>query len=244
MKKHTTRNQLAIKGEAFVDSMLAGHALAHKIDRSKDLGLDFICEWLNRETPTGLLFGIQVKTRSAPTVIAGNPLVSRLNGLDQFKIKFDGDKIDRRTLDYWRGFSFPVFVFLVHMDGGIADCYYKRYTPILHSSAKPEEEYFYKVWKDAQFLALVKRPSYVGTGGFCRDLFFDHLRCEHNKGMLSGIDPAKLGLNGYKEDTLYEGVYNQYEPKIEETFRKYQRFFESRQAEPSAPPPDDDDFDK
>ena len=73
MKKYAFTTQLSNKGESFVESILAGYALAHKIERSKDLGLDFICEWVNEEDPTGLLFGIQVKTRSDPEVTAVDP---------------------------------------------------------------------------------------------------------------------------------------------------------------------------
>ena len=224
-KKYIVSQQLANRGESFVENILSGYALPHKIDTSKDLGLDFICEWVHGENPTQLLFGIQVKTRSTPTVTAVNPAVSRLNGLDQFEISFDGDVFNQDTLDYWRGFNFPVFLFLVHLNGATLECYYKRYTPILHDSAKPTEEYFYKVYKENQFLAFVDRSGsdYPKTGGFCRDLFFDHLRCEHSKGMLSGIDPVQLGLVGYTDGSLYEGVYNKYKPKMRETFEKYKK---------------------
>lgn len=227
-KQYIRTQQLANRGESFVENILSGFALAHKVDQSKDLGLDFICEWVHGEKPTQLLFGIQVKTRSEPRITPAEPLVSHLNGLDQFNISFDGDNFNQNTLDYWEGFNFPVFVFLVHMNGSVLDCYYKRYTPIIHNSAKPTEEHFYKVWKENQFLAFIDRTGadYPKTGGFCRDLFFDHLRCQHNKGMLSGVDPAQLGLSGYRDGALYEGVYSQYASKIKSTFEKYKKYID------------------
>jgi hypothetical protein len=41
--------------------------------------------------------------------------------------------------------------------------------------------------------------------------------------MLSGVDPTQLGLSGYSNDQLYEGVYNQYKDKMKKTFEKYQK---------------------
>jgi hypothetical protein len=187
--------------------------------------LDFICEWVYGKQPTQLLFGIQVKTRTDPQVVPATPSISSLNGLQQFDISFHGDRIDNNTLEYWRGFNFPVFLFLVHSNDEILNCYYKRYTPILHESDKPTEEKFYKVYEQNQFRAFVDRAgtNFPKTGGFCRDLFFDHLRCVHDKGMLSGVDPTQLGLSGYSNDQLYEGVYNQYKDKMKKTFEKYQK---------------------
>ena len=62
------------------------------------------------------------------------------------------------------------------------------------------------------------------TGGFCRDLFIDHLRCQHNKGMLSGANPKDLGLNYYQKDVLYKGVFESYKDKIKSTFEMYKKF--------------------
>ena len=49
-------------GEAFVESILSEYAIVHKIDGSKDVGLDMLCEWVKGESPTQILFAIQVKT--------------------------------------------------------------------------------------------------------------------------------------------------------------------------------------
>lgn len=244
-KQYITSHQLSNRGESFVENIISGHTLAHKIDRSKDLGLDFICEWVAGQNPTQLLFGIQVKTRSNPIITPVDPLISRLNGLEQYKINFDGDGLNDDTFEYWKGFNFPVFLFLVHMNGAIVNCYYKRYTPILHDSAKPTEENYFKVYENNLFLAFHERPGNLQTGGFGRDLFFDHLRCEHSKGMLSGIDPSDLGLEGYRNGDLYEGVYNKYVPIMKATYEKYKIIFDddslNPETAPSAPPPDEND---
>ena len=102
------------------------------------------------------------------------------------------------------------------------DCYYKRYTPIVHKKARENSEVFYKVNDKNEFLAFKHEKSFCG--GFCRDLFFDHLRCQHNKGMLSGINPQDLGLTHWKADVLYEGVFDNYKEKIKDTLKKYKRF--------------------
>jgi len=62
------------------------------------------------------------------------------------------------------------------------------------------------------------------TWGFCRDLFFDHLKCQHYKGMLSGVNPKDIGLSGWEQDTLYKGVFDHYKDKIRETYERYEKW--------------------
>ena len=204
------------KGEALVESVLAEHAIVHKIDGSKDVGLDMLCEWVNGENPTQLLFGVQVKTRNIR--LKAKNAKSRLNSLEEYE---GNVAIKQTTLDYWRGFDFPVFVFLVALENGKRAIYYKRYTSILHGLRNHTDEPFYLATEGDKFQAYVKGPK---TGGFCRDLFFDHLRCQHKKGMLSGIDPTDLGLVGWVKDTLYKGVFDQYKNKIRATYERYKKF--------------------
>ena len=58
--------QLGNKGEAYLEVFLSNFCLTHKIARSNDIGIDFFCEWFYGESPTSLLFAIQVKTLSNP----------------------------------------------------------------------------------------------------------------------------------------------------------------------------------
>jgi len=58
MPKYLKSKQIGNKGEAFFESLISEYAIAHKIDSSKDVGLDFLCEWVYGEKPTQLLFGV------------------------------------------------------------------------------------------------------------------------------------------------------------------------------------------
>ncbi|MFC1663333.1 DUF4365 domain-containing protein [Patescibacteria group bacterium] len=219
-RKYIRAQQLGNKGEAFFESLLSEKSLVHKIDRSKDIGFDFLCEWVSGERPSRLLFGVQVKTRSRIREIEGG--ISRLNGLSQFKIRTDV-QVSKDTREYWKGFDFPIFMFLIHFGRSAANVYYKRYTPVLHNTAKEGEEYFYKVNNGNKFLAIIQRDD-SRSGGFCRDLYIDHLRCQYNKGMLSGIDPRDLGLEGYRKGDIFSDIVSKYREKITQTLREYESF--------------------
>lgn len=221
MVKYIKEKQIGNRGEAFFESLISEYALVHKIDSSKDVGLDFLCEWVYGEKLTQLLFGVQVKTTNNKKITLANKKRSRLNLLMEYKASY---KIKEKTLKYWSGFDFPVFLFLIKVEGGRIGCYYKRYTSILHGKTKERNELFYKVNDDNKFIAFKYENGKDFCGGFCRDLFFDHLRCQHNKGMLSGINPQELGLTYWRSDTLYEGVYDNYKEKIKETIDRYNKF--------------------
>ena len=49
------------RGEAYLEFILSRHCLMHKIAGYKDVGIDYLCEWLVEDSPTRILFGIQVK---------------------------------------------------------------------------------------------------------------------------------------------------------------------------------------
>jgi len=141
MAKYLKSKQIGNKGEAFFESLISEYAIAHKIDSSKDVGLDFLCEWVYGERPTQLLFGVQVKTRNNKKIDFVKEK-SSLNLLGEYKSNFT---IKKDTLDYWKGFDFPVFLFVINIEGKNINCFYKRYTPILcrfwskpatHSGAK------------------------------------------------------------------------------------------------------------
>ena len=140
MVKYPISKQIGNKGEAFFESLISNYALVHKIDGSKDVGLDFLCEWIFGEHPTRLLFGVQVKTRKRLKIIKRRDK-SRLNHLEEFKIKLEG--IKKTTLDYWSGFDFPVFLFLVHLKEKTIDCFYKRYTTIVQKIDKENKMPFF-----------------------------------------------------------------------------------------------------
>lgn len=208
--------QLGNKGEGFFETLISDYAIAHKVDGSKDIGLDFLCEWIFGQKPTQLMFGVQVKFRTNPKLIRRKEKGSK-NLLYQFQSNF---KIDNpRTLQYWKGFDFPVFLFLITTKDKKLSCYYKRYTPILHDISKEKDEKFYLVNEEQQFLAYKEEKRQ--DGGFCRDLFIDHLRCRYTKGVLTGVDPKDLGLKYYSKNTIYQDVVKDYKNQIMETYKLY-----------------------
>lgn len=215
MTYYLKSKQKGNKGEALVESLLSEYAIVHKIDGSKDVGIDMICEWVNGEKPTQLMFGVQVKTLDIKLEFKSKK--SRINFLEEYR---GSVSIKQTTLDYWKGFNFPVFLFLVDLKKG--KIYYKRYTSIAHGLIKHTEEPFYLVTKNGNFQAYVQGEKH--TWGFCRDLFFDHLRCQHNKGVLSGVDPNDLGLSGWTKEALYTGVFDQYKDKILVTYNRYRKW--------------------
>lgn len=222
MAKYLKSKQIGNKGEAFFENLVSENAIAHKIDTSKDIGLDFLCEWVHNEKPTHLFFGVQVKTRSNKKIKLLDEKRCNRNLLMKYGCSF---KIKEKTLKYWEGFDFPIFLFFVNISGKNGediDCFYKRYTPVLHNTNDEEKEVFYKVNDKNNFFAFVRKKDFCG--GFCRDLYMDHLRCQHNKGILSGINPQDLGLNYWNKDVLYKGVFDDYKEQIRETFCRYNKF--------------------
>jgi len=222
MKKYIKTRQLGNRGEAFFEALITHYALVHKITGSKDIGLDFLCEWICGSQPTQLLFGVQIKTRSADTLKSIKSYgKSRLNWLEQFKI--NGVPVDKDTLDYWRGFDFPIFLFLIIENGNELNCFYKRYTPILQGLSKQSEEYFYKVNDKQKFLAFAEENKKIK--GFCRDLFIDYVRCNYNKGILIIMDPMNLGLREFKRDAIFIDLIEDYKKRVFNTYKIYTNLF-------------------
>ncbi len=253
-KKFTIQAKAGIKGEAFFEALVSDYSLPHHIVGSKDLGIDYICEWVFENKPTGILYAVQVKTRSQKSVELENlGPNSRLNELCKYRIKGGNLKINELTLRYWQGLGMPVYLFLiVHSEfndqGGRLDCYYKRFTPILTSTIKQEDEDFYKVNDGTTFLAFADRKS--KRHGFARDLFIDLMRCSYSRGSISYISPRVIGLQQFpEEDIVFGDLFKEYRENICRTYAKTRGFLErvcvdhrasSDLAIPNAGPPDDD----
>ena len=101
MVRYLKSKQIGNKGEAFFESLISEYAIAHKIDGSKDVGLDFLCEWVVGQKPSQLLFGVQVKTRTNKKIKLVRKR-SRLNLLPEYKSNL---AIKSATLEYWKGFN-------------------------------------------------------------------------------------------------------------------------------------------
>lgn len=193
LPKYTNDKRKGNIGEALVQYLLSEFCLVHKIDGSNDVGNDFICELIRDESPTNLLFYVQVKyTNRSPS-------------------------IRRETLEYWKGSPIPVYLFWIkdnsprsvtrlssrHFEQ--AEKKYKRYTPILHDERRHRRERF-KRFEKSQFL---------------RDLLTDYARTQYQKGFAPVIKPGDfltledkidIGFPQYK--LLVQDVIPEYKNEI------------------------------
>ncbi len=256
-KQVTAQAKAGIKGEAFFESLVSDYSLPHHIVGSKDLGIDYICEWVYGDRPTGILYAVQVKTLSQQNVKTNDLGPDPRNQLHKYRIKHKRLEINGRTQQYWRGLGMPVYLFVIvysesHGQGGRFDCYYKRFTPILTTNTTQEQVDFYKVNDGTTFLAFADRNE--RRDGFARDLFIDLMRCSYSKGSISYISPRTIGLEQFpEEDAVFGELFEEYRENIRITYDKTRMFLEhlgvayrggSSASEPlvvpSAEPPDDD----
>lgn len=234
-KKYTQQAKRGIKGEAFFESLVSDYCIPHQIIGPKDIGIDYICEWVHGDRPTGVLFAAQIKTFSEKTVnIKFDKVEEGLNGLERYEIHNNLLKIDYRTLLYWQGLGIPVNLFVIIQK--IAresyielDCYYKRFTPILTTDIKKyEDEDFYKLYykvnRGNHFIAFL--DSVKRTQGFTRDLFIDYVRWNYYKGSLVFLDPRTIGLEQFDVDSLFQGLFKTYEKQIRSTYAKTGKYLE------------------
>lgn len=221
-KKYTIQAKSGIKGEAFFETLIAEHCIPHSVVAPKDIGVDYFCEWVCGDRPTGMLFAVQVKTRLDQTCTPELVKKShRLNGLDMYRIRNPHLKICDSTLHYWLGLAMPVYVFAVigsqpAAGEGRLDCYYRRFSADLTKAKalEPDDffEDFYKVNDGTRFLAF--KDAVGRTGGFVRDLFIDHVRWCYHKGLLNYQDPASLGLNQFGPNCVFKDIIPSYRDNI------------------------------
>lgn len=233
-KQFTSEAKLGIKGEAFFESLVSDYSIPHHIVGSKDLGIDYICEWVPEKSPTGILFAVQVKTRSKDKVRLTDCGSERRNKLQKHTIISSNLEPDERTQQYWRGFGMPVYLFAILYEstdqGGQTECFYKRFTPVLtkstsgkSSAAPPESEYFYRVNNGNAFLAFVNNKEH----GFARDLFIDLMRCSYAKGSISYINPRILGLEQFPEKAaVFREIFEEYRENICTTYKETRSYLE------------------
>jgi len=205
------------RGEAYLEFIMSKYCLMHKIAGYKDIGIDYLCEWLVGDSPTRILFGIQVKTSDISGVELQHLGRNKgLNGLEMFKFTNTTPswKINENTINYWFGFEIPLYLFFVLKNNSSFDCYYQRLTPILHKKDKGKavveiQNYknneLYKANDDkSEFRAIVDRGR--KDGGFARDLFFDSVRCSYYTGSVKYRDSDEFGLKGWEGDNTYVDI--------------------------------------
>jgi hypothetical protein len=236
-------SRISAKGEGVFQSLLSGYATLHKVNTPDDIGIDYFCEWINQVTDesfesSNILFAVQLKTSEKENVVATSKGIdNRLNLLEKFDLKRSNgnnyDDIKPRTIEYWKGFEIPVYLFVVLTSHLGNELYFKRFTPILHGTVKRGDEMFYKASLGTNFLAFAS-PEKIG--GFCRDLFIDYIRCNYKKGSIAYRNPRGMGLNQFSENpkTIFiDMVSKEYNEQIKYTYNKLNElgFFNSNSDE-------------
>ena len=226
-KQYCPQVKRGIKGEAFFESLICEHAIPHRVEGLKDIGIDYICEWANGTNPTGLLFAVQVKTFSKETaepVLVGK---GKYNDLQEYKIANDKLNIEDRTRNYWKGFGIPVYLFAIcYYEPEDLRCFYKRYTPVVmgNTGNYNHKEEFYEVSRGHKFLAYTDEDAQ--ERGFIRDLFIDYIRCNYFKGSIAYLDPEYIGLKGYPTKNIFPDLFEDYMNQIMDTFLVLKEYIE------------------
>lgn len=225
-KHYTETTRRGIRGEAYFECLIVQNAIPHRIARHNDLGVDFLCEWVVGDQPTGILFAAQIKSTTTERIQGTLQEKSSLNGLNTYTLS-GANKIDQATLNYWKGLGVPAFLFLVVEDisSNRLACYYKRYTPLLDGHADEDDENatrkFYLVNCESSFLAFA--DSEKGVGGFARDLVIDYARLSYSKGHIVKLTPKHLrfwpfpGKNDPDTVRYFGELIERYKETIKET---------------------------
>lgn len=227
-KKYIKATRRGIRGEAFFESLVSDHCVPIQIVGLKDIGIDYICQWVANDKPTELFFAVQVKTfaqtkRTTPKLVQTDPN----NGLKEYRITNPNFKVDSATLSHWQTFGMPVYLFAIRENNGNLTCYYKRFTRFLTiGDLKPPRGFFYrefyKVSKDYKLMAFADDD--FRQRGFARDLFVDYIRFKYSQGLVTYLNPRTIGLNqfpeGRKETPFFADIVGPYLKKIQTIYQK------------------------
>ena len=233
-KKFSLQARTCIKGEAFFESLITDYAIPHHIVGQKDIGIDYICEWVHGDDPTGVLFAAQIKAFTITAATEPRPMVvaKNLNGLDHYTIANSNLTVPPETLRYWKGLGLPMYLFAVARTPAgehghdTLDCYYKRFTPVLTLDEPQETLCYYKVNQGAKFIAFAQEPEQ--RLGFARDLYIDLMRWAYYKGSIAYLNPHKMGLMQFgEEEKVFKDLFGNYKDRVCATFAKTKRFLEA-----------------
>jgi hypothetical protein len=235
-KTYSVQAKTCVKGEALFESLIAEYAIPHHVIAPKDIGVDYICEWVHGDDPTGTLFAAQVKTFTVDKTTAprslGHDADRKFSGLEAFAITNSNLIIDQDTLDYWKGLGLPTYLFVVAItkgDGAQPDSmamFYKRFTHVLTRDVNQKDERFLRVDDNGvKFRAFADEQG--KTHGFARDLFVDLMRWTYFKGSIAWLNPRKLGLNQFSEkDNVFRDLMQDYKTQICETYLLAKKYLE------------------
>lgn len=226
-KKYTLQAKRCIKGEAFFESLTSDYSLTNHIIAPKDIGIDYICQWVHGDKPSPILYAVQVKTFSIE--VSQPKYIEKekpgFNQLEKYEISNNNLIIDDNTLRYWQTLGMPVYLFAVCDRGDTLDCYYKRFTPVITEDTRNQSEMsFYKVNDGTKFLAFSDESKKIG--GFARDLFVDYIRCCYYKGLITYLNPREIGLGQFPvtEYVIFIDLFEIYKEKILRTYNQMNQF--------------------
>jgi hypothetical protein len=239
-----------IKGEAFFGSLIADYAIPHHISGQTDIGTDYLCEWTFGDRPTGVLFGVQVK--SFTVTDKNRPrhegVATELNGLLTYRIPNPNLKIEEKNINHWKGLGLPFYLFAAAITKESAaaresfDLYYKRFTPVMTLGQDQDADPYYKVNRDAKFIAFLDDTE--RRQGFARDLYIDLMRWQYYKGSIAYINPRKLGLLQFPEEArVFRDLFKDYKEQVCTTYAKTKAYLDANcdlfasPTAPCAPPP-------
>ena len=225
-KKYTLQAKRGIKGEAFFESLISEYSLPNQIVGPKDIGIDYICQWVYEDKPTPVLYAVQVKTFSIKTAKPESVGIERhLNLLEKYQINYNKLTIDDKTLWYWRTLGMPVYLFAICYEEDKIDCYYKRFTPVLTQDDKKQSELsFYKVNHNNSFIAFADSQRKIG--GFARDLFIDYIRWNYYKGSIAYLNPHDIGLKQFPVRNIFPELFQEYQEQIISTYNMTKSYIE------------------
>ncbi len=228
-KKYTDQAKRAIKGEAFFESLVSEYSLPNQIVGLKDIGIDYICQWVSGNKPTWILYGVQVKTfskKSAKPKHKGKE-EKGFNELEKYEINNSNLQIDTNTLHFWQTLGMPIYLFAICDEGKELSCYYKRFTPVLtQENVDQSQMFFYKVNQGSSFFVFA--DSEKRTGGFARDLFIDYIRWNYYKGSIAYFNPRSIGLKQFPDHkhVIFKDLLDIYKGKILPTYDQMRGFLE------------------
>ena len=224
-KHFTEKAKRGIKGESFFESLIVEYAIPIQVVGLKDVGIDYICQWVVDDKPTEVLFAAQVKTFSSKKAKPELVGKDQNNGLEEYRIQnpnFSNSKF-KKNLVYWRTLGMPVYLFAIHDAGSKLTCYYKRFSsPLTVGDFEIDfKAGFYKVSDHNEFLAFADLER--KCGGFTRDLFIDYIRWTYSRGLLTYLNPRRIGLEQFSEgidkSIVFVDILNPYLPEIRKAYR-------------------------
>lgn len=110
-KKFTKQAKSGIKGEAYFEFLTSDYCIPHHVTGQKDLGIDYFCEWVFEDKPTGVLFAVQVKTFAEENItIKYEHVAEEYNGLKEYRLSSGSLlRIEPNTICYWRNLAIPIY---------------------------------------------------------------------------------------------------------------------------------------